>query len=230
MAHVLDDWLLSAWRVAIHRPTATAVIADVHLGYSQARRDAGDAVPLQGVDNGMALLSCAQLHTGFRRLVVAGDMFEKAFTEEPYAAFVGLLDRLEVEWVGLVPGNHDRKLPGYVPLWEHGVHLGPWHICHGDGEPVPGKRVIGHWHPSVRRQGRKVACYLIKEDQLVLPAFSSDAAGADVDRDRRWEGYERWVIAGNRVTLAAQKNGPRNDRPRAGGKRPTVGRCWANYQ
>ncbi len=34
---VLDEWLLTPWRGAIHLPTATAVVADPHLGYDRVR-------------------------------------------------------------------------------------------------------------------------------------------------------------------------------------------------
>ena len=42
---VHDEWLLTPARVAVHRPTATAVLADLHLGYNDARRRDGEAVP-----------------------------------------------------------------------------------------------------------------------------------------------------------------------------------------
>ena len=46
---VLDDWLLTPSRTAIHLPTATAVIADLHLGYDRVRRRGGEAVPTLSV-------------------------------------------------------------------------------------------------------------------------------------------------------------------------------------
>ena len=41
------DWLLTPARVAIHTPTRTAVLADLHLGYAEARHRTGEAVPLR---------------------------------------------------------------------------------------------------------------------------------------------------------------------------------------
>ena len=40
---VHEDWLLTAQRVAIHVPTRTAVLADLHLGYDAARQRRGEA-------------------------------------------------------------------------------------------------------------------------------------------------------------------------------------------
>ncbi len=196
---VFDDWFLTPHRLAVHEPTGTAVIADLHLGYSQARRARGDAVPLPDPARQFAPLRRAHEQAGFRRLVVAGDLFEKTFVPELHAEFRALLEGLGVEWVGLVPGNHDRAAARHaalVPLWPDGVTLGDWRVMHGDGAPGVGKCVIGHWHPCVRVEGRKLPCYLVSEDCVVLPAFSRDAAGVDVRRQARWQAFRRIAIAG----------------------------------
>src|SRR5689334_11066006 len=100
MLRVSDEWLLTPYRVAVHEPTATAVIADLHLG---------DAVPLPDPRAALAPLRHAHDAVAFRRLVVAGDLFEKEFVPALYAAFVETLERLTICWLGLVPGNHDRR-------------------------------------------------------------------------------------------------------------------------
>src|SRR5262245_10632239 len=74
-----DEWLLTPQRIAVHEPTSTAVIADLHLGYCEARRQGGDSVPLLGVDDLLAPLHVGMSETGARRLVIAGDLFEKTF-------------------------------------------------------------------------------------------------------------------------------------------------------
>ena len=73
---VLDDWLLTPARAAVHLPTATAVIADVHLGYGEARHRGGDAVPRQNVAAVLEPLRPCLTANAVRRLVIAGDLFE----------------------------------------------------------------------------------------------------------------------------------------------------------
>ncbi len=200
---VLGEWLLTPQRVAIHEPTRTAVIADVHLGYGEARRAAGDAVPLPPPGASLAPLWHAHERFAFRALVVAGDLFERAFAPAAYAALTGGLHRRGVDWLGLVPGNHDRRAlarAGDFPVLPDGLLLGAWRVMHGDRDPGRGRFVLGHWHPCVRRRGRKYPCYVVAEDRLVLPAFSPDAAGADVDRDARWRGTERIAIVAGTLT------------------------------
>jgi uncharacterized protein len=199
---VLNAWILTAHRVAVHEPTGTAVVADMHLGYSDARRARGDAVPLTAAGDELEPLRCAHAQLRFRRLLVAGDLFEKAYLAERYLELRAVLDKLAVEWVGLVPGNHDRRLAHrteVAPLWPDGVRVGDWQIVHGDTDPAAVRRVMGHWHPCIRFERRKLPCYLVANDCLVLPAFSRDAAGVDVARDRRWDTFRRVVIAGERV-------------------------------
>ena len=167
------------------------------------------ATPFPVPDAGAALTPVERAHaqTGFRRLVVAGDLFEREFLPDLYRQLRALLNGLGVEWIGLVPGNHDRAMirhGAFIPLWPDGVCLGEWRVVHGDADAGIEKQVMGHWHPCVRIQGRKVPCYLASQRCLVLPAFSRDAAGADVSRQRRWDGFRRLAIVGEEVVAVAQ--------------------------
>src|SRR3954469_14587931 len=99
---VLDDWLLTPWRVAVHLPTVTAVAADLHLGYDRVRRRNGEAVPPRGLADELAPLAEALRRSGVRRLVIAGDLFEDARVErdEVVAEFAAWLPD-GVELVGV---------------------------------------------------------------------------------------------------------------------------------
>jgi putative SbcD/Mre11-related phosphoesterase len=197
------EWLLTPERVAVHLPTRTAVAADLHLGYDQARQRRGEAVPLAGLDDLLHALALLAPRHGLRRLVIAGDLFEDV-------AGVGLVPELlrwlgarGLELAGVVPGNHDRGLSraeASLPLFPDGLRLGEWLVVHGDGTLPPGRLVLGHFHPCLRWSGRLTApCYLIGDGHLVLPAFSQDAAGVNVLGARRWRGYRCAVVAGDSV-------------------------------
>jgi putative SbcD/Mre11-related phosphoesterase len=197
------DWLLTPERVAIHMPTAMAVVADLHLGYDRARQRRGEAVPLTGLDELFDALTRSLLWHGWRRLVIAGDLVEDATGHALLPDLLHWLDGRHLELTAIVPGNHDRGLARAVPslpLRPEGVSLGEWHVVHGDAAPPPGRVVMGHLHPCLR-WGLHIAapCYLIAADRIVLPAFSPDAAGVNVLRARRWRGYRCGAIAGDRV-------------------------------
>jgi putative SbcD/Mre11-related phosphoesterase len=197
---VHTDWLLTAERVAVHVPTRTAVAADLHLGYDQARQRRGDAVPITGLDDLLRALAGLVSSHGLRRLVIAGDLFEDATGRALIPDLLRWLEERGLELTGIVPGNHDRGLANAdtgLPISPDGVRLGDWLVIHGDGTLPPGRLVLGHFHPCLRWSSRIAApCYLIGDERIVLPAFSSDAAGGNVLGTRRWRDYRCAVIAG----------------------------------
>src|SRR5262245_16098226 len=103
-----DDWLLTAARAAIHRPTATAILSDLHLGYAEARRRNGEAVPAVDLEHTLAPLAAVLTHHGARRLVIAGDLFEAGFRDDLSAQLLAWLEAKDIELLAVVPGNHDR--------------------------------------------------------------------------------------------------------------------------
>jgi putative SbcD/Mre11-related phosphoesterase len=219
---VLCDWELTPSRAAVHLPTKTAVVADVHLGYGEARQAAGDVVPAMPVAAVLAPLRQAIAAHGARRLVVAGDLFEAG----PSAALVkDLLAWLRgegVELAAVVPGNHDRGIEkGYgLPVAAGGLNLGGWRVVHGDGSRPPGRVVQGHEHPWLRwGNGLSAPCYLVAADHLVLPAFSPDAAGGNVLHDARWSAHRCYAIAGDGILDFGELAGIR---PRGAASRPAI--------
>jgi uncharacterized protein len=201
---VLTDWLLTPQRAAVHVPTATAVIADLHLGYDGARRRAGEAIPAFGLEDVTKALGALAARDEVRRLVIAGDLFQDGRDSTQAGELLDWLEQHRIELVGVVPGNHDRGLAGApLPLSPGGVMLDGWRVIHGDGELPPGRLVLGHFHPCLRRTGwPAVPCFLVSDERIILPAFSADAAGVNVTRGPRWRGYHCYAIAGSQVVDA----------------------------
>lgn len=198
MMRIFDVWRLLPQRIALHEPTATAVMSDVHLGYCAARQRQGDAIPSRSVREELAPLIDAAQQNEIRSLLVAGDLFERGFDAALHVAFLNVLHTLKIELIGLTPGNHDRGATS-MPLFAEGYDLAGWHIVHGD-QAWEGDRVIcGHWHPALRRRGRKQPCFLVNGERLILPAFSLDAAGVDVARNPRWRDWRRLAIDGQSI-------------------------------
>lgn len=228
---VHDDWLLTPYRLAVHEPTATAVIADVHLGYREARRQTGDAVPLLDVSAQLAPLRLARRRLSFDKLIVAGDLFEGGARQDLFDEFVRELRALSITLTGFVPGNHDRgweSLTHAVACDPCGLIVGRWRIVHDDTNDPAGasrseKLIAGHWHPALRHQGGRVPCYLAGPHKLVLPAFSADAAGWCIMDEPSCRGLQRFGIIKGRVINCG--GGPRS--PRRATKNPrtsSVGR------
>ncbi len=185
--------------VAVHRPTVTAVLADLHLGYNDARRRDGEAVPPADLALILAPLRQVLLAHPIRRVVIAGDLFEAGVNAHLAAELASWLIAAGVE-SAVVPGNHDHGLANFphdLPVHPEGCMVGRWHVVHGDGRLPDGPVVHGHEHPRARWSSRAGGtCYLIGEERIVLPAFSEDAAGVNVIHTRKWRKYRCCVIAG----------------------------------
>lgn len=190
----LADWALLPQRAAVHLPTRTAVVADLHLGYDAARRSCGDAIPLRAADPWLPLAS-ARERLSFDRLIVAGDLFERAFDYDLALRFRDYLASIGVELAAIVPGNHDRGWESFadrIPLAPDGANVGPWRVLHDD-DGSDGLAVVGHVHPAWGSRGGRLPCFLASPRRIVLPAFSADAAGGNVAGDPRWRGYRVFV-------------------------------------
>ena len=201
MSKLWYDWLLLPERIALHESSATAVIADVHLGYAQARRRLGDAIPLRRVRDEIIPLALAAKSHRIEHLIIAGDLFERGYDAEICAEFLDVLAEWRIACIGVVPGNHDRgidKFANALPVLADPFDLAGWQITHGDGNII-GERIIqGHEHPATRIGRRKTPCFMTRETRLILPAFSRDAAGVNVDGEERWRGWERHLIQAQR--------------------------------
>jgi metallophosphoesterase superfamily enzyme len=221
--HIEREWLLTAQRVAVHVPTRTAVVADLHLGYTEARRRRGEAVPHENIFDILDPLEQVRQQHAAERLIVAGDLLEDGECREALKAFLVWVDQRKIDLIALVPGNHDLKLTvsaaaaSRLPLYPQGVTLGDWCIVHGQGRLPDAPVVQGHDHPCVRWSPRSRAirpkfvrgrrarfsidapCYLSGPDRLILPAFSKEAAGVNVLSVRRWGALHCQAVADDRV-------------------------------
>ncbi len=175
-----DQWLLTPHRAAIHLPTRTAVLADLHLGYADVRRAAGDAIPNWEWPAAQARLAALLDQHRIERIVVAGDLVEHARWPESAERMIAWLRSRNIA-VTLVPGNHDRGLAPIeglevvcaeletlrsrpeASLRASGLEpqkledsllgvalLGDWRVQHEANIQDPGKLVAGHEHPVVR--------------------------------------------------------------------------------
>jgi metallophosphoesterase superfamily enzyme len=199
---VLDDWELTPARAAVHLPTRTAVVADVHLGYCEARRRDGDAVPAAPVGAALAPLRPALAARGVRQIIIAGDLFETGPSQGLVNELLAWLRGQLIEIVAVIPGNHDRGIAkiGGLTLHERGFDLGSWHVIHGDGPRPAGRVLQGHEHPVLRwGNGLSAPCYLVAADHVILPAYSADAAGVNVLSGERRDAYRCYAIAGDGI-------------------------------
>ena len=173
-------WWLAPEGAAVHVAQATAVVADVHLGYEWARGQGGDCIPAHSLEDTIRRLEALFERVEATRLIVAGDLVESRRlclrTEDDLARFRAWLDDRGVELISLA-GNHD---PPRRPALPASCEVDGWTITHGHRAIKPGRAIFGHHHPILRAEGLSAPCFLIDESTIVLPAFSSNAAGVSL--------------------------------------------------
>ena len=171
----------------------TALVADLHLGYSWAQRRRGELGPLADERTRQKLFAAID-ELRPREIVFLGDIVH---APRPCAAEREWIEQTVTELsrraaLTAVRGNHDRAfarefshLPITVePLWSNGGVI----AIHGDRldlplpEPRAATLVLGHIHPSLSIKdasgaGRKLPVFVASPRALLLPAFSPFAGG-----------------------------------------------------
>lgn len=171
----------------------TALIADLHLGFTWAQRRRGELWPLTdgGASERLQAL-CRELKP--TKLVLVGDIIHAPRPCAEEAALIAETLKIDTELI-CVAGNHDRG-QNYQSEWRteglraiHGDRLPP--------APEPGTlTVIGHFHPILKLRDasgvkRRHRAFLKGNGLLVLPAFSPFASGTDM-RDEMPSKLQEW--------------------------------------
>jgi putative SbcD/Mre11-related phosphoesterase len=172
----------------------TAIIADLHLGYSWAQRRRGELGPLVDIRTREKLFQCSD-ELRPKRFVFLGDIVhapgpcapEREWIEETLRQL-----RQNAELI-TVRGNHDRQFAiefaqldcAHVEAWSDQLLT----AIHGDqfefALPENHTLVMGHLHPALSIRdasgaGQKLPVFLVNSQCVVLPAFSPFARGYDV--------------------------------------------------
>ena len=163
---------------------STLLIADTHFGKEATFRFASIPVPDQTQDS-LSRLTTLIERLEPSRLIVLGDLLharrgrcETVFEE--IETWRSSHDTLEIV---LVRGNHDDAAGDPPATWKIDCVDEPWtlgtlalrHIPLA--EPTEVAALAGHLHPVVRLSGRgrdslRLPCFLLRSNQLILPAFS----------------------------------------------------------
>jgi putative SbcD/Mre11-related phosphoesterase len=177
---VVGSWQLAPEGAAIHPGERLAVVADVHLGYEWARGAAGDSLPAHSLAETLTKLSSLLARAAIERLIVAGDLVESPRPcRQTDADVARLTSWLAARGVTLtcLAGNHD---PRRVPPLRDSLEVHGWTIAHGHRPIAARRRIVGHGHPVLRVGGIRTPCFLVSPRQIVLPAFTANAAGCNV--------------------------------------------------
>ena len=191
--------VLDARRVLWMEQHRTLVAADLHLGYVWAQRRAGQLLPITAPEETVERLAQLAGEYDAKQVVLLGDIVHQAVPAPALRAelqtLARRLDFATVRWIG---GNHDRELEPLLQACglkdvrvEAEAMAGPHLLTHGAaGEPAANRDqggwvIMGHEHPAIHLHDGvttsvKCPCFLAGPGILILPAFSTWAAGCNV--------------------------------------------------
>ncbi|MFQ3637497.1 MAG: ligase-associated DNA damage response endonuclease PdeM [Cyanobacteriota bacterium] len=182
------------------------LIADVHLGKSEAFQSMGVPIPNHVNQDTLDRLRdlCDRLSP--KTLIVLGDLFHSPR---------GLDDTVLRSWihftetsgatVRVILGNHDRAIATLlstyaIPFHTHPIEYPGFFLSH---EPVDIPNCVnlcGHLHPCLMLKTRldtiRLPCFFLEQHRLTLPSFGSFTGGYEI---RLKPGAIAYVVAENKV-------------------------------
>ena len=204
-AHLAPGIILDARRAVWLEEKRILAVADLHLGYAWAHRHSGQLLPITAREDSVERLATLVTDYCPEELVLLGDIVHRAVPVQTLEAelrelFSVIGDRTRLR---LVAGNHDKGLDALLKRCKLRAELvvshdcGPHLLIHGDNKDAAiaadqlalvrsrnGQIFMGHEHPAIRVgdgvASMKCPCFLVSSRLIILPAFSSWAAGSNV--------------------------------------------------
>jgi metallophosphoesterase superfamily enzyme len=204
---IRPGWWLSGERSLFLEAERTLVVADIHWGYAQSHRRAGNLLPLWGNEATAERLRRLVHHYKPERMIWLGDSLHKPHDAEAAEEF--LAEFAQVETI-LIAGNHDRK-------WKRADRieflLGGCFFHHGhlvrEVEPHL-VEVTGHVHPAFSwgdGAGLRLKLHALVEGptRVILPSFSDWSSGTSWHDELR-EDERLWVISPKKIWPVVRGN------------------------
>ncbi|MCS6812472.1 MAG: ligase-associated DNA damage response endonuclease PdeM [Cyanobacteria bacterium] len=170
----------------------TLLVADVHLGKSEAFQARGIPIPSDVNDQTLDRLRALCMTHPVEQLIILGDLFHSraALNTGVMAAWSAFLQAIAIDVI-LIVGNHDRPLVKALASLPITYHLGDWRLdsllLSHDPHPSPSYlNLCGHIHPCLRLKtgtdSLRLPCFHFDRcrNVLALPAFGEFTGGYEI--------------------------------------------------
>ena len=163
------------------------IVADLHLEKGSSFAVRGQLLPPHDSKDTLARLEAEAAVLAPRLIVLLGDTFHDAGSEDRLAE----TDRAWLRALGagrsmvFVTGNHDAEGPHGFPGDSVGrLTIAGLDLVHEPSSDPAGGEVAGHLHPCARLRGYGMGvrrrCFITDGERIVLPAFGAFAGGLNV--------------------------------------------------
>ncbi len=182
----------------------TLLVADLHLGKTEAFRRGGVAIPEGDTEDTLLRLQHLMERYRPREFVLLGDILHSQLTAN--SALPQQIARwyqaADMPSVTAIIGNHDNDLERFKDIFhiipEGEIVDGLCLLHHPPEQGLQTPWVAGHWHPVAKLchggDRMRLPSFVRKTDTgLILPAFGSFTGGHEVPAQR---GDQRYVTSG----------------------------------
>ncbi|WCM41831.1 ligase-associated DNA damage response endonuclease PdeM [Flavobacterium sp. CBA20B-1] len=176
-----QEFLLNNQRSMFWPALQTLIFSDLHSGKSAYFRKNGIAMPSYLHTLDLQRLKNLILHYQPKNILIVGDLIHAGNNKEvtDLKQLIAEHDAINFQ---LVKGNHDRlpdsfiKSLGFKNIYQH-LEICGILVVH---EPIENQKlpaISGHLHPGVqipllKNKSKRLPCFMVQKNQLILPAFS----------------------------------------------------------
>ncbi len=171
--------LLNNQRSLFFQDEQALVLSDLHLGKSAHFRKNGIPIPDGIAEKDLEKLKSQILHFKAKSVIIVGDLFHAGMNSE-LDFFKHWLTQFPATIFHLVNGNHDKlskkKRNDFMLEFHDELKLGEIKLVH-EPKNLDEHSISGHIHPGISLKAPNKArvnlpCFLVSENQIILPAFS----------------------------------------------------------
>ena len=192
-----QDFVLTNERAMYWPAQHMLIVADLHIGKAAHFRKNGIPLPSAVLDADLNRLHYLLHNYSPRRVLMVGDFLHAGQNSDIQRFLLWKAAVPPVDWV-LVKGNHDR-----VPasLWlelgmtetHTSIQLEGIRFQHEPSRVPSMPEIVGHLHPGLHlplpgARNSRFPCFLLRNNQLILPAFSQ-FTGLDTSRPTKGSVY-----------------------------------------
>ncbi|TVQ88524.1 MAG: ligase-associated DNA damage response endonuclease PdeM [Bacteroidetes bacterium] len=155
------------------------IFSDIHLGKAAHFRQNGIAIPGNVIKKDLKALKELILHYNATVVTVVGDFFHAGINSDTQFFSEWAHSLPQLHW-NIVKGNHDKSVNAEntdgIFYMNDSLFIEPITLVHHP-EPEQSHTISGHIHPGVILRAScgkalKIACFLVSENRIILPAFS----------------------------------------------------------
>ena len=198
-----EQLTLNQYRSIFWDKEKSLILSDLHLGKTAHFRKNGIALPNGVIEKDLENLQKVIEHYKPEQIIIVGDLFHAELNSEIEIFRKWFEDFNTIKWL-LVKGNHDRFSEEFgieeTEIYETENLI----FSHESLDSLQKTQIGGHIHPGVslmaqNRQKLKFPCFLVSENQIILPAFSQ-FTGLDTNFEKKQNTiFKKYIITAEKL-------------------------------